>query len=145
MLLGEMTKVENPSVIYEYNQGVIFLAKNRQVGIHTKNIYIIYHFLRDMVEEKDIDIQYIRSEDNPVDIMTKNTLEADFPRHMRRITEGELWELVDTGRGDIKKTGFTYGVITFDKTEYSNHAFAEVVNRINRNEEVLGTGSSTGK
>ena len=31
-----------------------------------------------MVEEKVIDIQYIRNEDNPVHIMTKNTLEAYF-------------------------------------------------------------------
>ena len=44
-----------------------------------------------MVEEKDIDIQYIRSEDNPADIMTTNTSEAYFTRHMESITEGELW------------------------------------------------------
>ena len=43
-----------------------------------------------MVENKDIDIQYIRIEDNPADIMTKNTSEAYFSRHMKRITEGEL-------------------------------------------------------
>ena len=40
-----------------------------------------------MVEEKDIGIQYIRSEENPDDIMLKNTSEADFARHMIRITE----------------------------------------------------------
>ena len=50
MLLGEMTKVEKPSVIYEDNQGGTFLAKNRQVGIRTKRIDICHHFLRDMVE-----------------------------------------------------------------------------------------------
>ena len=50
------------------------------------------------MEEKDIGIQCIRSEENPAYIMTKNTLEAGFVRHMRRITEGKLWEIVDTGR-----------------------------------------------
>ena len=74
MLLGEMTEVEKPSVIYEDNQGAIFLAKNRQVGIHTKQIDIRHHFLRGMVEDKDSDIQNIWSEDNPADIMSKNTL-----------------------------------------------------------------------
>ena len=59
MLLGEMTKVEKPSVIYEDNRGTIFLAKNRQVGIRTKHIDIRHHFLRDIVGEKDIDIHYI--------------------------------------------------------------------------------------
>ena len=62
MLLGEMIKVEKPSVFYEDNQGAIFLAKNRQVGIHTKHINICHRFLRDMVEGKDIDIQYIWSD-----------------------------------------------------------------------------------
>ena len=53
--------------------------------------------MRYMVEDKDIDTRYIWSEDNPADITTKNTPEADFARHMKRITEAELWELVDTG------------------------------------------------
>ena len=97
MLLGEMTEVENPSVNYEDNQGAMFLANNRQVRIHTKHIDIRHHFLRGMVEEKDIDIQCIRSEENTSDIITKNTLEAYFARHMRRITDGELFDLVDTG------------------------------------------------
>ena len=50
MLLGEINEVKKPSVIYEDNQGAIFLAKNRQVGICTKHIDIRHNFLRDMVE-----------------------------------------------------------------------------------------------
>ena len=134
MLLREMTEVEKPSVIYEDNQGAIFLAKNRQVGILTKHINIRHHFLRDMAEEKYIDIQYIRSEENPAYIMTKNTLEADFARHMRRTTEGYLWEFVDTGRENVMKTGVKDDVITRDKTEYSSHALTEIVDGRNRNE-----------
>ena len=61
MLLGEMTKVQNPSIIYEDNQGTIFLANNRQVGICTKHIDICHHFLWDIVEDKYIGIKYIRS------------------------------------------------------------------------------------
>ena len=38
MFLGEMTKVKKPSIIYEDNKGAIFLAKNRQIGICTKQI-----------------------------------------------------------------------------------------------------------
>ena len=56
-----MTEVQKPSVIYEDNQGAIFLAENRQVGIPTKHIDICHHFLWYMAEEKDIYIQYIRS------------------------------------------------------------------------------------
>ena len=88
MLLGEITKVENPSVIYEDKQGAVFLAKNMQVGIRTKHIGIRHHFLWDMVEEKYMYIHYIQSKDTPADIMTNNTPESDFARHMRRIFEG---------------------------------------------------------
>ena len=81
-----------------------------------------------MVEYKDIYIHYIRSEDNPADIMTKNTSEADFERHMKIITEEELWELVDTGRYTVNNTRVTDDFITRDKTEYYSHALSAVVN-----------------
>ena len=90
--------------------------------------------MRDMVEEKDIGIQYIWSEDIPVDITTKNTPGADFARHMKRTTEGELWEIVDTGRENVKKTRVMDDVITHDKTEYSSHSLAEVADGENRND-----------
>ena len=97
------------------------------------------------MDENDIDIQYIRSEENPYDIMTKNTSEEDFGRHTRRITGGELWEIVDTGSENVKNTGVMDDVITRDKTENLSHALAEVMYGINRNDEVLGTRSRTCK
>ena len=77
--------------------------------------------------------------------MTKNTSEADLARQTRRITEVELWELVDTGRENVKKTGVTDDIINRDKTEYSSHALSEVVDGTDRNEWVLGTRSRTGE
>ena len=84
MLLGEMTKVQKTSVIYEDNQGAIFLAKNRQVSISTKHIDILHYFLLNMVEEKGIDIKYIWIEDEPMEIITNNTPKAYFARHMKK-------------------------------------------------------------
>ena len=134
-----------PSVTYEDNQCAIFLVKNRQVGIRTKHIDNCHHFLWDMVEENDIDIQYIQSEDNPADIMTKNISEANLARHMKWIPEGELCVLVDTGTEDVKNTRVTDDVITRDKTEYSSHAISEVTDGENSNYRVLITKSRTGK
>ena len=71
--------------------------------MRTKHIYIRHHFLRDMVEEKDMDIKYIRIEENPVDITTRNCSEADYVKHTKRITEGELQEPVETGRGGCQE------------------------------------------
>ena len=129
MLLVEMIEVKKPYVIYEDNQGTIFLEKNRQVGNCTKHIDICHHFLQDMVEEMDIDIQYIRDEENPAHITTKNTFEENFERHLRMITQGELWELLDTGTENIKNTRVMNNAIAFNKTEYSSQALNEVVNQ----------------
>ena len=79
------------------------------------------------MEHKDIDIQCIWSEDNPVDIMTKNTSEAYFMKHVKKITKRELWELVDTGRENVNNTRVTDHVIIRDKTGYSSPSLAEVV------------------
>ena len=61
MFIGKMTRVQKPSVIYEDNQGDIFLAKNKQFIILTNHIDIWHYFMRDMAEDKNIDIQYIWS------------------------------------------------------------------------------------
>ena len=73
------------------------------------------------MEDKDIRIQFIQIEDNLADIMTKNTPETHFARHTKRIIEGELWELVDTGRENFRNARVTDDVISRDKTEYYSH------------------------
>ena len=60
MLLEEISEVQKPEIFHEDNQWDIFLENNRQVGMRTKNIDIRHHFMRYMVEEKDMDIKYIR-------------------------------------------------------------------------------------
>ena len=50
--------------------------------------------MRDVVEDKDIDIQYIQIEDDPADIITKNTLEAYFAKtHEKDNRERTLGDL----------------------------------------------------
>ena len=48
-------------------------------------------------------------------------------KHVKRITEGELWELVKPGRDNVKISIFADDVTKHNKTEYSSHALAEVV------------------
>ena len=76
--------------------------------------------------------------------MTKKSSEEDCVMHMKRIIEGELWEIVDTGRENVKNTRVTDDVITHDKTKYSSHALDEVVDGENRNKWILITRSRTG-
>ena len=52
----------------------------------------------EILEDKDMDMKCIRSKENPADTVTKNFSEAEHDKHAKRITEGELWQLVETGR-----------------------------------------------
>ena len=55
--------------------------KNDQVGQRTKHIDIKWHHVRDMIKDGDLDVQYVRSDDNPSDIMTKNSKEVLYIKH----------------------------------------------------------------
>ena len=59
---------------------------NMQLGMRTKHIDILHHFLRGMIEDKDMDIKYIRIKENPADIMTKNFSESHCVKHKKSIT-----------------------------------------------------------
>ena len=41
-----------------------------------------------MSEEKDMDIEYISSKEDPAEIITKNYSEADHSKNVKGITEG---------------------------------------------------------
>ena len=85
MLLDEL-KVDypKPSMLFEDNTGAIFIMKNDQVRQRTKHIDVKFHHVRDMIKAGDLVVLYIRSEDNPADIMTKNTKEV-FSLSMRLV------------------------------------------------------------
>ncbi|CAM9438252.1 unnamed protein product [Chrysoparadoxa australica] len=67
--------------IYEDNTGAISLAENWSSGTRTKHVDVRYHHVREMVESKMVKIKYIRSEEQPADILTKNSSYAGFARH----------------------------------------------------------------
>ncbi|GKD77660.1 hypothetical protein Tco_1340281 [Tanacetum coccineum] len=53
------------------NKGAIDLSKNLMQHLHTKDIEIHNHFLRDNVQKGNISIEKVPSEDNIADILTK--------------------------------------------------------------------------
>jgi hypothetical protein len=112
-LIQELTGEDNQAIIYEDNLGAIYLAKNYQVSGRTKHIDIRHHWLRDLQTSKRIDIRYIRSENNPADIMTKNTGKDLYQKHTEEIRTGSLacW------KEDVKSDPT---VTMFDRTEPLN-------------------------
>jgi hypothetical protein len=63
--------LSDATVIFEDNQGCIALAKNPIAHERTKHIDIRYHFVREQIEAKTIDVRYISTEDMLADLLTK--------------------------------------------------------------------------
>jgi hypothetical protein len=60
-----------PVSLFGDNQGSIALTKNPEYHRRTKHIDIRHHFIREKVEDGEIDIQYCATEHMLADIMTK--------------------------------------------------------------------------
>lgn len=58
--------------LYCDNQGAGKLAKNPVYHSKTKHIDIRYHYIRQMCEEKEIEVQYVPTQEMTADILTKS-------------------------------------------------------------------------
>jgi hypothetical protein len=61
----------DPTLIYADNQAAIKLADGGQFHMRTKHIDVRYHFIWQLVEEKEIEYHYISTHLNLADIFTK--------------------------------------------------------------------------
>lgn len=57
--------------LYNENKGAMDLAKNNAYHARTKHISIRYNFIREAVEQQQVDLGYRRTEDMPADLFTK--------------------------------------------------------------------------
>ena len=78
MLLQEITEFWKPEIMQEDNQGAIFLAKNRQVGMSTKHTNIRHHFMREIVEGRICISIILKIKLNSVEIMTKKMFQSEL-------------------------------------------------------------------
>ena len=62
--------VEMPTLHCD-SQSAIMLAKNPVFHAKTKHIDVKYHFIRDMLEDKLLELVKVHTDDNPADLMTK--------------------------------------------------------------------------
>ena len=67
--------------LFEDNQGAIAIAENPISGGRTKHIDVRYHFIRELVERKVLNIQYTESSNQHADILTKPLGLEAFARH----------------------------------------------------------------
>ena len=53
------------------SQSAIHLAKNLALHSKTKHIQLRYHFIRSVLEDGQLKLEKIHTNDNPVDMLTK--------------------------------------------------------------------------
>lgn len=69
-------------VIYYNNTCSINISKNLVIHTKTKNISIKYHYLRELVQDKEVRLEYVNTKEKIVDIFTK-TLPKDAHEYLR--------------------------------------------------------------
>jgi hypothetical protein len=74
-----------PILVYIDNQGSIFIGSNPVQEIHTKHIDIKYHYVRECIAVKKIELYFVPTEDNTADIFTKNLGCLKFERFRGRL------------------------------------------------------------
>ena len=74
---------EEPTIIHCDNTSAIILSKNHVQHSKDKHIPIKYHYLRELVVNKKIRLEYIPTQEQVVDIFTK-PLNRDVFEHLRQ-------------------------------------------------------------
>ena len=91
-LLGEMGVASSSQCrVFEDNQGAIAIAKNEGYQSRAKHIDIRYHFIREHVKAKTIDLKYIESKNQLADFLTKPIATKQFQRLLTKSKIRKLW------------------------------------------------------
>ena len=77
-LLSDLGMEATSTVIMEDNQGAIAIAKNPVDHSRTKHIDIRYHYIRECVQNGQIELQYCPTNDMKADILTKPLTKQKF-------------------------------------------------------------------
>ena len=62
------------------NQGSIFIASNPVQEKQIKHIDLRYHYIREVIHQKQIELLFIEGAENPADLFTKNLGHIKFPQ-----------------------------------------------------------------
>ena len=70
-LVGDLGIFVEVPTLHCDSQSAIMLAKNPMFHVKTKHIDVKYHFIRDVLEDKHMELVKVHTYDNPADLLTK--------------------------------------------------------------------------
>ena len=82
-------------MIHYDNQSCIHMSVNTVFYDKTKHIEIRYHYIRDMVQKGAVELQFVLTDDQIADILTKPLLKTKFDYFHRRLGVEENASLVE--------------------------------------------------
>ena len=62
----------------------IYLTNNQNYHVRTKHIYVMFHFVWEILDEGDIELKKIHTKENPADMLTKGVLKVMF-EHQKKL------------------------------------------------------------
>jgi hypothetical protein len=84
-LLSELGIELAPIPLFGDNQGSIFLSSNPVQEKHIKHIDLCYHFIRDAVRNKQVELFFVEGVNNPADLFTKNLGRIKFHKFREQL------------------------------------------------------------
>ena len=85
-LLKEMKEeIIDPVILYYDNTSSINISKNIVMHTKTKHIEIKYHYLRELVQAKEVKMEYVNTKEKIVNIFTK-----ELPKNAHEYLRGKL-------------------------------------------------------
>ena len=95
-------QAELPIPLMVDNMGTIHIARNNTSGAGTRHVNIRFHYMRDLYNSYIVVLQFVKSENNELDIMTKKPTQKEFEKHSPKLVEivpEELLALVKKQKG----------------------------------------------
>ncbi|OYD06047.1 Ty1/Copia family ribonuclease HI, partial [Paludifilum halophilum] len=72
LLVGMNIEIKDLEVILCDNTSVINISKNPIIHTKTKHISIKYHFMRELVQDKEVRLEFVNTKEKNTDIFTKS-------------------------------------------------------------------------
>src|SRR4051812_39083272 len=136
------------TLIYEDNQSCIALAKNPVHHARTKHIDIQHHFIREKVQLRKIELEYISTDEMIADTLTKSLPKPAFIRHIRLMKlENDNADDNDNNITDVNQTDRTIRHGRNDQDGRIQHGRSDQHGRIqhSRNDNNINDVNQTGR